>query len=79
MKVSCALSIEDTVLHHTLFSRTISLKSFLIDCRVFAVIVRMHLNVARADVGFITFVLDAVVVSLLAIVLTIAELNRAVV
>jgi hypothetical protein len=39
----------------------------------------MHLHVAGADVGFITFVLYAVVVSLFAIVLTVAELNGAII
>lgn len=37
------------------------------------------MNVARADVSFVAFVLDAMIVSLLSVVLTVAELNRAVV
>lgn len=79
MKVRGTLTVEDTVLHHTLLCRSISLETFLIDCRVLAMIVRVHLNVARADVSLIALVLNAMIMRLLTIVLTETELNCAIV
>lgn len=53
---------------------------FLHDCRIFAVIIGMHLHVAGADVNFIAFRLQAVIVRLLAVVLAFhIELNRTIV
>jgi hypothetical protein len=74
-----ALAVEDAVLHQTLLRCPIALKTFLINCGVLAVIVRVHLNVTRANVGFITFVLNAVIVRLLSVVLAEAKLNGAIV
>lgn len=74
-----ALTIEDTMLHQALLCRSISLEAFLINSRILAMIVRMHLNVTGRDVSLITFVLNAMVVRLFSIVLTVAKLNRAVV
>lgn len=77
--MSRALSIEDAVLHKTLLCRTVPLETFLINRGILSMVVWMHLHVAGADVSFITFILYAMVVSLLAIVLAIAKLDGAVV
>jgi hypothetical protein len=74
-----ALPVEDAMLHQALLRRPIPLETFLIDRRVFAVIIRMHLHITSADVGFITFVLYAVVMRLLSVVLTVAKLDCAIV
>lgn len=75
MKMCRALAVEDAMLNQALFCRTIPMKALLIDLRVFAMVIRMHLHVTRTDVGLITSILNAVVVRLLAIMLTIAKLN----
>lgn len=79
MEMRRTLTVEDAVLHEAFLCRAISLKALLVDCRVLAVVVRMHLNVACADVSLITFILNAVIVCLLPVVLAIAELNCAIV
>lgn len=79
MKVRRALAIEDAMLHHALLGGSVPLKALLVDRRIFAMVVRVHLNVARADVSLVAFVLNAVIVRLLAVMLAVAELNRAIV
>ena len=59
---------------------TLPEKSFSLNCIVFAVIVEVHLDVARRDVHLVAALgLDAVVVSLLLVVLAVGEVVRAVV
>lgn len=79
MEMCGALPVKDAVLHHALFSRSVPLKALLIDRRVLSMVVRMHLHITGANVGLITFVLYAVIMRLLSVVLTVAELNGAVV
>lgn len=79
MKMCGALSEEDAVLDHALFGCPISLETLLVDCGVLPVIIWVHLHVARANVGLVTFTLYAVIMCLLSVVLTVAKLNRAVV
>jgi hypothetical protein len=75
VKVSCALAIKNAVLHQTLFCRSISLKAFLVNCRIFAMVIRVHLYITCADVCLITSILNAMVMRLFSIMLTIAKLN----
>lgn len=53
---------------------------FLHDCRILAMIVGMHLHIAGADVDFVTFPLQTMIVRLFAVVRTFRiELNRTIV
>lgn len=79
VEVRGTLTVEDAVLNQTLFSRSISLETLLIDCWIFAMIVWVHLNVTCTDICLVAFILDAVIVGLLSIVLTVAKLNCAIV
>lgn len=79
MEMRRALTVEDAMLYQALLCRSISLKTFLINRGILAMVIRVHLNVARADVCFVTFILNAVIVSLLSIVLAESKLNRAIV
>lgn len=74
-----ALSIKDAVLNHALLSGSVPLETFLVNRGILSMVIRVHLHVACTDVCFITFILNAVIVRLLAVVLTVAELNCAIV
>lgn len=62
------LTVKSAIRGTALFGGPQSLKPFLYDCRVFSVIVCVHLHIRRANVHLITRALYAMVVGLLAIV-----------
>jgi len=59
MEMCCSLMTESTVIRTTVLGGSEALKTFLNNCRVFTMIIGMHLNVTRADVDFFTGVLEA--------------------
>jgi hypothetical protein len=79
VKMCRTLSVEDTMLNETFFRGSISLKSLLINCRVFPMVIWMHLNIACWDVNLVAFILDTMVMRLFAIMLTITVLYGAII
>lgn len=76
MKMGGSLTGKITIGNATLFGGPISLKALLYDGRIFSMIIGMHLYVTRTDVHFITIGLQAMVMRLLAIMLTLVRQRR---
>ena len=57
MEMSGALTIEGAVSRGAILSGPKTLEAFLNDCRVFAMVISMHLNVRCANVHFVAVIL----------------------
>lgn len=72
VKVRGALTLEGAIGRDAVFGCSESLKAFLNDGRVLAMVIGMHLHIRRGYVNLVTILMNAVIMCLFAIVRTIA-------
>lgn len=53
MKMCCSLSIKSAIISGTIFGCSETLETFLHDCRIFPMVICMHLDIRRAYVDFV--------------------------